>query len=130
MPAIKIFTGRHTEVPEGSSHYYECTLEDRDGPIQVAAVTAIVGWLDDNDTGTAINGKTAVDLLNANQGTLVDGGAGVAKFTWALDYDDALIVTVANTSEFHRITLKFTYARSGLPNGTLTHDGRSAGGNG
>jgi hypothetical protein len=122
MPAIKIFSGEDTEVPEGSSHYYECTLEDRGVAIQLAAITAIVASLDDLATGTPINSKTTQNVLNANQGTLVDAGGGVGQFTWALNRGDALVVDASKPSEQHRITLEFTYTRAGLPPGTLTHE--------
>lgn len=112
--------GDDSRIPQGASHYYECTLEDRGVPIQVSAITDIRGWLD-NNAGTIINGRNNVNLLNANGGTLVDAGGGVALFTWNLEPADAAIVDSAKTIERHRIKLTFTYARSGLSAGVLPH---------
>lgn len=120
MRAIKVFDGEDNEVPEGSSHEFECTFKEASGAaIQLAAISAIVGWLDD-PTGATINSRDAVNLKNANGGTLVDGGGGVGKFTWALDAADAVMVGTA-VRELHRITLKVTYTRSGGGTAQLTH---------
>ena len=112
--------GDSYRIPSGASHYFECTLEDRGVAIQVAAITDIRGWLD-NNAGIIINGRSDVNLLNANGGVLSDLGDGTAKFTWNLDPADAAIVDPAKTVERHRIRLQFTYARVGLAAGVLPH---------
>lgn len=123
MPAIKVFTGEDNEVPEGSTHEFECTLVDQGVAIQLAAIVAVRGWLDDHTTGTAINSRTDVDLKNAGGGVLVDAGGGVGKFTWYLTAADAAILDPAKVAESHRLTLKFTFNRTGgLSAGTLTHE--------
>lgn len=124
MPAIKVFTGEDAEVPEGSSHEFSCTFREASGAaIQLAAISSIRGWLDDDASGTTINSRANVELLGAAGGTLVDGGAGVGLFTWALDGADAPIVSTdpATVRERHRITLKVTYTRTGGGTGVLTH---------
>lgn len=123
MPAIKVFVGEDTQVPEGSSHEFSCTFQEASGAaIQLAAITDIRGWLDDHAAGTTINSRANVSLLGANGGTLVDGGSGVGLFTWALDAADAPIVGAgAVSAEIHRLTLKVTYTRTGGGTGTLTH---------
>lgn len=121
MPALRVFDGEDTWVPEGSSHEYECTFKEASGAaIQLAAIGTITGWLDDVATGGTINSRDAVPLKGASGGTLVDGGAGVGKFTWALDAADAVMVGTKE-SEFHRITLKVTYTRTGGGTAQLTH---------
>jgi hypothetical protein len=120
MSAIGILTNPNQEIPEGSHHYYDCTLEDQGTAIQFAAITAIEGWLDDAVSGTVINSRTAVNLLNLNDGVLSSGAGGVANFRWNLTDLDAKIVDTTRTVEEHRITLRFTYTRSGLSAGKLT----------
>lgn len=133
MPAITILDGRDTEVPEGSSHEYQCEFVEASGAtLAVGAVTAILGWLDALPGGTAINTRTAQPILNANQATLVDGpsavpprATGIGVFTWLLTPQDAVIVSTSDvSSEFHRITLKVTYTRTGGGTATLTHEVR------
>jgi len=121
MPAIKVFTGEDVDVPEGSSHEFACTFREASGAaIQLAAITDIRAWLDDDATNTPINSRSNVNVLGAAGGTLVDSGAGVGLFTWALDAADAAVVGTGK-SEVHRITLKVTYTRVGGGTGTLTH---------
>lgn len=123
MPAIKVFTGEDTHVPEGSSHEFSCTFQEASGAaIQLAAISSIRGWLDNDATGVTINSRANIELLNAAGGTLVDGGGGVGLFTWALGPDDAPIVGAgAVSTELHRLTLKVTYTRTGGGTGVLTH---------
>ncbi len=121
MPAIKVFSGADVDVPEASSHEFECTFREASGAaIQLAAISDIRAWLDDEATNAPINSRSNVNVLDANGGTLVDGGAGVGKFTWALDAADAVVVGTGKF-EVHRITLKVTYTRVGGGTGTLTH---------
>lgn len=123
MPAIKVFKGEDTEVPEGSSHEFSCTFQEASGAaIQLAAISSIRGWLDDDASGATINSRANVELLGAAGGTLVDGGSGVGLFTWALDGADAPFVNTSGAkAELHRITLKVTYTRTGGGTGVLTH---------
>lgn len=120
MRVPRIFESEDSWVPEGSSHEFECTFKEASGvAIQLAAISAIAGWLDD-PTGATINSRANVPLKNLNGGSLVDGGGGVGKFTWALDPADAVIVG-EDEREYHRITLKVTYTRSGGGTAQLTH---------
>lgn len=122
MPAVKIFTGENTAVPEGTEHEYECTLVDRKQvAVQFAALTAIWAWLDDHDTNTPINTRIRQNVLNQNGGVVTAGAGGVAVFTLGLDAADALIVNRTKDDEQHRLTLEFTYNRAGGGIGTLTH---------
>lgn len=133
MPAIKIFAGEDVDVPEGSSHEFQCEFVEASGAtLAHTAVSAIKGWLDDMASGSAINSRTDQNVLNLNGGTLVDGpaavparAAGIGVFTWLLDPEDAVIVSTADVaSEFHRLTLKVTYTRTGGGSATLTHEVR------
>lgn len=119
---VRVFSEKASHIPEGSHHYYECTLADRGVVIQLAAITAIEGWLHDVDTNIVINGRSAVNLLNANDGQVMDDPdtPGQALFLWNLTDADAKIVTASNTVEQHRITLRFVYTRAGLTPGILT----------
>lgn len=132
MPAITILDGDDTQVPEGASHEFQCEFTEASGaPIAVGAVTAILGWLDALPGGTTINAREAQSVLNANEATLVDGpsavpprATGIGVFTWLLTPQDAVIVGTGVSSEFHRITLKVTYTRTGGGTATLTHEVR------
>lgn len=114
-------------VYEGGSHRYRGLLDDEDGSaIQLAAITDIRGWLDDDETGVTINGRANVPLLGQNGGALVTevvAGVSRAVFYWYLTSADAPIVSPANvTQEIHRITLKFTYTRpASAGSGLLPH---------
>lgn len=119
-----LIIGDDHRVPEGTSHRYVCTLAEEDGSaIQLLAVTAVRGWLDDPQ-GAAINNRTNVDLFGTNGGSLADIGGGVAEFTWKLDPADAVISAVGQQNgvpmERHQITLKFTYNKVGGGVGQLT----------
>lgn len=120
--AVRRFNDRASEVPEGSHHYYECNLADRGVAIQWTAITAVQGWLYDVDTGTVINSRDGVNLLNANDGQVIDDPEtpGQALFRWNLTDSDARIITASNLVEQHLIELRFTYNRSGLSAGKLT----------
>lgn len=120
--AVRLFSDKASEVPEGSHHYYECNLADRGVAIQLAAITAVEGWLYDVETNTIINNRTGVSLLNANDGQVIDDPEtpGQALFRWNLTDADAKIVTASNLVEQHRIELRFTYTRSGMSAGKLT----------
>jgi len=109
-------------IYEGSSHRYRCEMTDEDGSaIVLAAISEIRGWLDDLETGYTINSRANVSLLNLNGGSLVTE-SGRAVFYWYLDSADAAILSAAAVAaELHRITLKFTYARSIGGTGLLTH---------
>ncbi len=123
MPAIKVFSGEDVQVPEGSSHEFSCTFQEASGAaIQLAAITSVRGWLDDDVSGNTINSRANVELLGANGGSVVDGGGGVGLFTWVLGAADAPIASQEPVeSEIHRITLKVTYTRTGGGTGVLTH---------
>lgn len=113
-------------IYEGASHRYRSELTDEDGSqIQLAAVTDIRGWLDDDATGVTINGRANVSLINANGGSLVSetvAGQPRAVFYWYLTSADAPIVSGENVSqEIHRLTLKFTYTRPAGGQGLLPH---------
>jgi hypothetical protein len=131
MAAVTVFQGENTLVPEGTSHEYSCTLAEANGTaIQLAAITAVTGWLDDVLTNTTINGRQAVNLKDTGGGTLADAGSGVGLFTWVLGAADAAIVSpqpprtsaVDDQTEQHRLTLKFAYTRVGGGAGALTHE--------
>jgi hypothetical protein len=118
-----------TVVGEGTSHHYRCTLAEEDGsPIQLAAITAVRGWLDDESSGNTINGRLN-DLFNQNGGSVVDGATltppetGKAVFFWRFTPADAVIVSsslAVGQREWHRITLQFTYTKTGGGTGQLT----------
>jgi hypothetical protein len=122
MPAITIFDTAVTEVPEGSNHEYQCTLVDLGVPIQLAAITAVRFWLDDLETGVALNSRTNIDPIAGAIGVLSDAGGGVGAFLLKLTGADATIADATKVSEQHRLTLKFTYTRVGGGTGTLTHE--------
>ena len=129
MAAQTIFTGEDTVVPEGTSHEYACRFVEASGAVlELAAITSIALWLDDVRTGTAINSRTNVDVLDDNGGTLEDDADG-ALFTMSFDPADAVIVTqppsgppVPPRVEQHRITLKVGYNKTGGGTGQLTHE--------
>ncbi|WP_291988332.1 hypothetical protein [Luteitalea sp.] len=116
-------------IYEGSSHRYRCEMEDEDSAVIVAAaITDVRGWLDDDESGVTINSRANVSLLGANGGSVVTetiAGVPRAVFYWYLTSADAAIVSSADvSSEDHRLTLKFTYTRSGGGSGLLTHRAR------
>ncbi|MGE0362777.1 MAG: hypothetical protein AB7R67_18840 [Vicinamibacterales bacterium] len=119
-----LFIDEDSRVPEGTSHRYVCRLAEEDGSaIQVGAISAIAGWLDDPQ-GATINSRANVNLLGAGGGSVADVGGGVAEFTWQLEPADAVISAVGQaadvTYERHQITLKFTYTKVGGGTGQLT----------
>jgi len=133
MSAIKVFAGQDTDVPEGSSHEYQCEFVEASGAVlAIGAVQTIVAWLDALPNGTTINGRVAQNVHNLNGGSLVDGpsavpprAAGVGVFTLLLDPGDAVIVSVNDVSyEYHRLTLQVTYTRTGGGAATLTREVR------
>lgn len=130
LPSTRVSDG--VVVGEGTSHYVRYTLADEEGAdLQLAAITAIRGWLDDESSGATVNNRSNVDLRNQNDGVLVDGATltppetGKAVFFWRFRPADAVVInpaTALDGLEWHRITLKFTYTRpGGLPDGQLTH---------
>ena len=113
-------------IYEGASHRYRAELIDEDGSmIQLAAITDVRGWLDDDVSGVTINGRANVPLIAANGGSLVSetiAGQPRAVFYWYLTSADAPIVSTDNVSEeVHRLTLKFTYTRPAGGQGLLPH---------
>lgn len=130
MPAIRVFSGEDVDIPEGTSHEFECEFKEANGTfLGVGAIVSIRGWLDDHVSGTTINSRANQELLNLNGGALVNGPLatpprpdGVGVFTWRLDGADAPIVSQeAVASEVHRLTLKVTYNRTGGGTAQLTH---------
>jgi hypothetical protein len=130
MPAIKVFSGEDVQVPEGSSHEFECEFKEASGAyLSVGAVLTIRGWLDDHASGVNINSRANQNILGVNGGALVNGPLatpprpdGVGVFIWSLDAADAPIVNSGPVAtELHRITLKVTYTRTGGGTGVLTH---------
>jgi len=134
MPAIKIFDAYDAEVPEGSSHEYQCEFVEASGAVlAIGAVQTIFAWLDALPGGTTINSRAAQDVRNLNGGSLVDGpsavptrAAGVGVFSLLLDPADAVIVSTDDDVlyEYHRLTLKVTYTRTGGGAATLTREVR------
>lgn len=99
-------------ILEQSSARYVGTLTDHTGAvISDGAVSAITATLVDASTGTAINSRSAQNVLNANGGTLSSG-----VFTLVLSTSDTVAV---GTQEMQprRLTLKVTYS-----SGVLTHE--------
>lgn len=119
MSAYKVFEGLENHVPEGTSHEYACTCAEANGTsIALGAISGILCWLDDVETNTTINSRASQNVLGANGGTLTNQ-AGVGLFTLALSATDAVLVGSGPT-ELHRLTLKFTYTRTGGGTGTIT----------
>ena len=120
LPPTTILEGEDNLVPEGTSHRYRADLVDEDGvAIQVAAITAITGWLKVHATNAVVNGRNAVNLLNVNGGSLVDVGGGVLRFFWQFDPADAVVVG-SDQLERHRITVRFAYTKTSGGPGQLT----------
>lgn len=124
MPAIRVFAGEDTEVPEGSNHEYFCTLVDLGASIQAAAISAVRIWLDGlaaDGSPTALRSET--DPIAESLATITPNG-DVGEFLLKLTPADAAIVAanMAEAYQRNRLTLKFTYSRVGGGTGQLTHE--------
>lgn len=124
MPAIRIFDGEDTEVPEGTTHEYFCTLVDLGTPIQAAAITGVRIWLDGLDAASVATAlRSDVDPIAASLATITPVG-DVGEFLLKLTAADAAIVPANTAAVFqrNRLTLKFTFTRVGGGTGQLTHE--------
>ena len=100
------------EVNELTAAQYTATWSDQTGTvIPAASMTALVLTLEDVDTGTIINSRTAQSILNSNNVTVSSGGVMV----WTMQpADNAIVGTIAHgATELHRATFKLSYG-SGL----------------
>lgn len=119
LPPTTILEGDDNLVGEGTSHRYVATLIDEDGaPIQVAALTSVLGWLWDEATAGIVNARSSVNLLPS----VTDIGGGVAQLVWALLPADAVVLAATakpGDRERHAIELRVTYTKSGGGTGGL-----------
>ena len=92
------------DVAEGGSALLTFNLvTELDVPVTLAQVGTLQFWLFNDATGIAINGKTAIDIKNANGGTV---HATTGACTLALAPADNPIVTPGNRSEVHIAYIK------------------------
>ena len=93
---------------ERGTFLYSGTLLDENGaPVTLAALTAFTMDLVDKATGTVLNSRTAVDILNTNGGTF---HATTGAFTFRFQAADNVIVTDAKQTERHIATFHATWA--------------------
>lgn len=100
-------------IPERSTYTYEVALLDWNGDAMPSSdITAITMTLRDVATDAIVNGREAVDVRNANGGTL---GAGSFSFRFA--QGDTAIV---GTASVERRLMTFDFTLSG--GGRVTRD--------
>lgn len=96
---------------ERTAGTYTCTIKDGTGTaIPAASLTGLTLTLEDVDTGTIINSRSAQSVLNENNVTVDSDGL----LTWQIQPADMAIVgTIPHGStELHRFTFKFSYSSS------------------
>lgn len=100
-------------VPERSTPRIRAVLNTPDGGVFPAAnVTSIRMWLRDIATDAIVNGREAVNVMNANGGTLSDG-----LFLLQFTQDDTAILG-DGASERRFVTLDFQLSGAGrIPHG-------------
>lgn len=95
---------------EGDTPLYSCILKDTAGVVvPLSAITAITMSLHDVGTGTAINSRSAQDVLNKNGCTYA---VSSGTFTWQLVKADSAIVNTSEEgkSEAHCAEITFAWA--------------------
>jgi hypothetical protein len=96
-------------VPEGGSAILTAYFEDENGAqIPLAGIGTVSLWLDNQDTGVTINSRSAVNIKNANGGTVVETG-GRTKLTFTLTPADNVLVDATAKREWHIATISATY---------------------
>lgn len=103
-------------VQELTSGVYTVTLQDPDGTALLSAdITSITMTLTEYYSGTAINGRSAQDVLDTNNCTM---HATSGLFTWNVQSDDLVPVSAAEDEhELVRMLLVVVYAA-----GQLVHE--------
>jgi hypothetical protein len=97
------------EVAEGGSALLSWTLTDESTPpvpITLAQIGTAQWWHYDEASGSIVNGRTAVDIKNANGGTIAStSGACTLKVTPA----DNAMVDITKRSEWRIAFVRITY---------------------
>lgn len=93
-------------VKERTTNVYQADLQDPNGvAIPAVDLTTLTLTLYDKVTGTVLNGRTAQDVLNANNVTVDSAG----RLIWTLQPADTAIVTPAKELETHVALFEFTW---------------------
>jgi hypothetical protein len=110
MSSVQEWMGQ--EVPEGGSAFLTAYFEDENGDaIPLAGLSAVTLWLDNQATGATINSRAAVDVRNANGGTVTEitGPPARTKFRFRLTPADNVLVDSTLKWEAHIATISATY---------------------
>jgi hypothetical protein len=95
-------------IPERSTWRYQTTIQSDDGvPVVPGDVLSVALTLRDLTSNTIVNSRSAVDVNNANGGSVI---AGV--FTFQFTQDDTAILGTGN-SERRLMTLDFRLSGGG-----------------
>ncbi len=95
-----------TTFPEASTAILTGTIRDGAGnAVPAASLTTLALTLFDRATGTVINSRNAVSILNTNGGTVTSGGV----LTLTLSPSDMALVSQSAAQETHVAFLRWTY---------------------
>ena len=98
---------RYAGLKQGASTRYQVQFVDEDGTaISEGAILTIVMTLYNEADGAIINSRNAIDVKDANIGTLAPDGTLTLDFT----PDDMPIIDTDCEVEYHIVLLKFTYS--------------------
>lgn len=103
---------RHT-LYEGVSAVFTCVLKDEAGAAIAASdlvTLTFTLYSIDSPTDAIINSREAVDILNANGGTVDENG----NLTLRLTASDNQILDQVRPNEKHRLRLDWTFASDGV----------------
>lgn len=102
------------EAGEGCSYQILGNLLKEDGsPLGSGDLTTLTLTLTDVETGAVINSVSAVNVLNADRGTVDAGGL----LTISLTVADAAFVTSTKQTERHQARVDWTYGAGGAKAG-------------
>jgi hypothetical protein len=100
-------------IPEGGSALLTAYFVDENGDqIPLGGIGTVQLWLDNMEDGATINGRTAVNIKNANGGTVAEvteDGVARTKLTFTLTPADNVRVNTTADREWHIATISATY---------------------
>lgn len=102
-----------SSIREGSTGSITGRIVDEDGVgIPATALTAVTYTLYDYSSGSIINSRNGVNMLNANGGTVSSVSGSEGNFVIPITVLDSVIVDTTKLSEIHVALVRFTTADS------------------
>lgn len=117
--AVTLFNGAREVIAAGTTPVYRGVLQDDSVPadaIGSATVTSLKLSITDDATGAVVNNCDAVNILNADRGTLDAAG----NITITLLAADTAMLRASDTKETRSLTIDWTWPGPGA----VTHVGR------